>query len=249
MAGSLEGGLFCTKEVRMTRQEIERLRHVYAAYQTDERIATRWAEDNPGNQTILQERRRVLRGMLQAAGLFPPGGLRILDVGCGSGQVLAGFAEWGASQDNLYGVDLLAERIEVARHRFTDLHFQQANAEALPFKTGFFDLVLLFTVFTSILDATMARNVAGEVQRVLQPGGAVAWYDFRYNNPRNANVRGMAKHRIKELFPGWELRLNTVTLLPFLARRLGRFTPLLYPSLSALPLLRTHYLGLLIKPR
>jgi ubiquinone/menaquinone biosynthesis C-methylase UbiE len=141
---------------------------------------------------------------------------------------------------------LLPERIAEVRQRCPDLHFQCANAEQLEFPEASFDLVLLFTVFSSILDGQMARNVACEVTRVLKPGGAVLWYDFRYDNPRNPNVRGMTRRHIGTLFPGFQMHLHTITLFPALARRLGHLTSLLYPVLAAMPPLRTHYLGLLL---
>lgn len=94
----------------------------------------------------------------------------------------------------------------------------------------------------------MAHNVAAEVQRLLKAGGAVVWYDFRYNNPYNPHVRGMTKGHIQQLFPTFTFHLRTITLLPPLARRLGALTPLLYSRLARLPILRTHYLGLLVKP-
>jgi hypothetical protein len=103
------------------------------------------------------------------------------------------------------------------------------------------DMVLLFTVFSSILDHRMAENVATEVRRVLKPGGAVLWYDFRYDNPSNPHTRGMTKRHIRRLFPGFTLNLRTITSLPPLARRLGRATSWLYPVLAAGPFLRTHY--------
>ena len=169
-------------------------------------------------------------------------------MGCGSGKVLASLLALGAQPENLCGVDLLPDRIAEAQQRYPALQFQCANAEHLDFPDDHFDLVLLFTVFSSILDGQMARNVAHEVSRVLRPSGAVLWYDFRYNNPRNPNVRGITLARIHHLFPELEMHLRTITLLPPLARRLGRLTPMLYPLLAAIPPLRTHYLGLLVKP-
>jgi hypothetical protein len=83
---------------------------------------------------------------------------------------------------------------------------------------------------------------------VLRPGGAVLWYDFRYGNPRNPNVRGLRRAEIAALFPGFDERLELVTLMPQLARRLGRITSVAYPALARLRPLRTHYVGLLIKP-
>ncbi len=173
----------------------------------------------------------------------------MLEVGCGTGGTLAGLLELEARPEDLYGVDLLADRIATAKQSYPGINFQCANAEQLDFPDSSFDLVLLFTVFSSILDVRMAQNAANEVSRVLLPGGAVLWYDFRYDNPRNPNVRGMKLKRIRGLFPGMGVHLRSLTPLPPIVRRLSRLTPLLYPLLAALPPLRTHYIGLLVKPR
>ena len=37
----------------------------------------------------------------------------------------------------------------------------------------------------------MKQKVAAEMLRVVKPQGLILWYDFRYNNPRNSNVRGI----------------------------------------------------------
>lgn len=232
---------------RSTQSEAERLERVYRTYHNSSAVQGQWSADNAGNNAIAQERASVLGMLLANAGLLPLNNCRILDVGCSTGHLLASFTEWGAAPSNLYGVDLLEDRIEKATKRFPESHFYCANAERLDFADAMFDLVLLFTVFTSILDDQMARNVAAEVRRVLKVGGAVVWYDFRYNNPNNSNVRGMTSGAIRRLFPDFDYDLRTVTLLPPLARRLGPATQALYSPLVRLPLLRTHYLGLLIK--
>jgi len=235
------------KEVKEMNDEIQRIIKVYSTYGEDEAIRARWALNNPGNQAILRERQQAMQEMLMNYGFWPLDNLRILDVGCGRGDVLASLQQWGAKPENLYGVDLLQDRIEEAKRRYPDLNFLCANAEHLEFSDGSFDLVLLFTVFSSILDDTVAQNIAKEIARVLRPSGAVLWYDFRYNNPWNPNVRGMTTHHIHRFFPEFEVHLRTITLLPPLARRLGRLTPVLYPFLVAIPILRTHYLALLMK--
>jgi ubiquinone/menaquinone biosynthesis C-methylase UbiE len=227
--------------------EIRRLAQVYHTYRTSASIQARWDESNPGNRAMLQERQRALKRLLGAHGFLPLASQKVLDVGCGSGKVLASLLEMGAEPDCLYGVDLLPDRIAEASRCYPMLRFQCANAEDLDFPDAHFNLVLLFTVFSSILDDRMAHNVAREVHRVLKPGGAVLWYDFRYNNPWNPHVRGMTRRHIHQFFPDFEVRLHTITLLPPLARRLGRLTPAVYPLLSSIPFLCTHYLGLLIK--
>ena len=230
------------------RSEVDRLKLVYHEYVERDLGRTKWSAANRGNQAMRQERERKLRQLLQRAGFFPLGARHILDVGCGTGETLAGFATWGAKPENLFGVDLLADRVRRAKENFPAISFQEANAETLPFANGFFDLVTVFTVFTSILDRRMTHNLSHEINRVLRPGGAVVWYDFRINNPRNAHVRGISRQEICNLFPEFRPHLVSTTLLPPLARRCGALTNLLYPCFAALPFLRSHYLGLLVKP-
>jgi SAM-dependent methyltransferase len=227
--------------------EVERLKTVYQTYSERNFGSSKWSSDNRGNQAILQEREKVLADLFFNSGFLPLADKRILDVGCGMGGVLTGFEGLGARPDNLFGVDLLAERIAKAKELFPRFSFQPANAEALPFPDSSFDLVALFTVFSSILSVEMTRNVAREVIRVLKPNGAIVWYDFRFNNPSNRNVLGVSARKIRSLFPGFLCRLRTVTLLPPLARRLGAFTRRLYSPLVAVPFLRSHYLGILRK--
>ncbi len=231
-----------------SRTEIARLRDVYRQYAAGGYEHSRWSRTNPGNEAIARERERKTCELLQRTGFFPFGHKRILDIGCGTGEQLAIFAEWGARSENLFGIDLIPERISAARLNFPRISFQLANAESLPFPDRSFDLVAAFTVFTSILDGRMTANICAEIGRVLRPGGGVLWYDFRMNNPFNKHVRGVPRKQIQRLFPGFRMALEAISLLPPLARRLGALTDRLYRPLESLPFLKTHLLGLLIRP-
>jgi len=228
--------------------EVDRLKLVYREYGERGLGKTKWSLANRGNQAIHQERERKLEELLQCAGFLPLSQRRILDVGCGTGETLERFQAWGARPENLFGVDLMPDRVRQAKETFPALNFQEANAESLPFEDGLFDLVAVFTVFTSILDPQMTRNLSREIYRVLRSGGAVVWYDFRMNNPFNSHVRGISRDGISRLFPEFVARLESITLMPPLARQCGSLTHLLYPCFASVPLLRSHYLGLLIKP-
>src|SRR5207253_9883075 len=132
-----------------------------------------------------------------------------------------------------------------AKDNCRQMPLQKGIAEAVTCAMGFFDLIALFTVFTSVRDHQMARNASREINRILRSGGAVVWYDFRMNNPFNPHVRGISRAGVRRLFPGFDSRLVAITLLPPLARRSGGLTDLLYPWLASLPFLRSHYLGVL----
>jgi ubiquinone/menaquinone biosynthesis C-methylase UbiE len=231
-----------------TDHEIKRLRDVYRTYRDDSLTEGKWSESNPGNRAILQERQCRLRQVLANHDFFPLTERKILDLGCGTGQMIPALLNWGALPTNLFGLDLLDDRILIAKRTAPDIFFQIGNAEHLSFRKNFFDLVMAFTVFSSILDDEMAINVAEEISRVLKPDGAVVWYDFIYNNPYNSNVRGVTKQKITTLFPQYQVYLKKITLLPIVARRLNGLTNLMYPILTAIPWLRTHYLGLIRKP-
>src|SRR5690606_16237729 len=101
-----------------------------------------------------------------------------------------------------------------------------------------------FTVFSSIPDPSIRRNLADEIRRVLRPGGAVLWYDMRLPSP-NRSVRPLGRSDVAELFPGMAVRLESTTVLPPLARRLGDQDRRLYPLLRTLPPLRSHLFGVI----
>ena len=156
--------------------------------------------------------------MLRRASLFPLDGRRIADVGCGDGTWLLEFVQWGADPTALCGIDLSAGRIERARHRLPHADIRVGEASQLPWPDESFDVVSQFTVFTSILDPELKRAVASEMLRVLKPGGVILWFDFRVNNPSNAQVRGVSAREIRLLFEGCEVQLAPVLLAPPLGR-------------------------------
>lgn len=227
-------------------EEAERIAAVYGHYAS---APSKWDLANPGYRTLVTERRLAIGDTLRRAGLSPLGQRRVLDVGCGYGGELAEMQTFGAAPERLFGVDLLPDRIDAAKSRHLGIDYRVGNAISLDFPTDSFDLVLSYTVFSSILDPTVSRAVAAEMERVLKPGGSVLWYDIRYPNPANPNVRALSRREVRRLFPGLRGRLSSLSLLPPLARRLGPTTRWSYPLLAAIPLLRSHYFGLLSKPR
>jgi SAM-dependent methyltransferase len=231
-----------------TNSEIERIRRVYRDYERDTARMNRWSQESLGAKAIIGERNDALKRMLRTEGVASLGDMRILEIGCGVGNNLRDMTGLGAKPENLYGVDILGDRIRKAKEQYPAMTFAELNAEHLDFPDSHFDFVLAFVLFSSILSREMSENVAAEVRRVLKPDGYVIWYDFHVDNPSNEHVRGIKRADIQALFPGYAIQARTVTLLPPLANRLGAATNILYPLMAAIPFLRTHTMALIRKP-
>jgi SAM-dependent methyltransferase len=193
---------------------------------------------------VRQERERALIQCIQQAGLAPVGGRRVLEVGCGGGANLLDLIRLGFRPENLIGNELRQERLdEAAAILPQSITLLTGDAATLDLPEESFDVVLQSTVFTSILDSAFQDRLASRMWSLVRPGGGVLWYDFTYDNPRNRDVRGVSRGRIRRLFPAAEIiHIRPVTLAPPLGRRLCQITPLLYPIFNFLPLLRTHLL-------
>ena len=110
-------------------------------------------------------------GLFRAYGLRPDA--RVLDVGCGTGEITGRLAEElpGA---RLLGVDLIEDHLELARRRWAAhgdrLEFAGGDAFALDHPDGAFDLTVCRHVLQAV--AEPERAVA-ELVRVTRPGGVV----------------------------------------------------------------------------
>jgi ubiquinone/menaquinone biosynthesis C-methylase UbiE len=202
----------------------------------------------PARMLAIQERERQLLQMLSVHGVTSLESAKILEVGCGTGIWLREFVRWGARPENVTGIDLLPERITEAKRLCSPgIRLECGSATQLKSGNAEFDLVVQSTMFTSILDTQMKTQIAGEMLRVLRPKGCIVWYDFRVDNPRNADVRGIKIKEMKQLFPNCCLKVCKVTLAPPIARPIARISFTLHNALSSIAPLRTHYLALITR--
>ncbi len=200
------------------------------------------------NWQTVQERQRAMLRLFSAVGLTELQHVRLAEVGAGTGGNLLELLRAGFVPENLIGVELLSERVEIARRMLpAALRFESGDATVLDIEPGSIDIVYQSVVFSSLLDDAFQQRMAQAMWRWLKPGGGVLWYDFIYNNPNNPDVRGVPLSRVRELFPDGRLRSQRITLAPPLARVACRVHPRLYPVLNALPLLRTHVLAWIAK--
>ena len=196
-----------------------------------------------------QQRQRAMLDLLSRHAVQPLDQLRVLEIGCGSGSSLLELASLGFDASRLVGNELLPERAAAARRQLpaaTALHV--GDATELPFDGDSFDLVYQSTVFSSLLDDAFQQRLADAMWRWVKPGGGVLWYDFTFDNPRNADVRGVPLARVRALFPHGGIDALRVTLAPPISRRVCRISPAAYGVFNALPFLRTHLLCWIAKP-
>lgn len=92
-------------------------------------------------------------------------GLRLLDVGCGTGHHLAWLRQQGF---DVAGVDGSQEMIALAEARNPEVVIRQGDVEALPFPSGGFDVVVCVEVLRYLSGPS---DCLREMARVLRPGG------------------------------------------------------------------------------
>lgn len=106
--------------------------------------------------------------------LRPRPGNRILDVGCGEGIAEVRLGRLHVSQMRLFGVDLMIERVMIARHEAAAHNQRVGHAAAdacnLPFKDGVFDSTFSVALLQHIADADAAVR---EFARVTSSGGRI----------------------------------------------------------------------------
>jgi SAM-dependent methyltransferase len=112
-------------------------------------------------------------------------GLRILDVGCGFGGTVA-FLNEHLSGCELVGLNIDERQLARARQLVSPragnrVSFVQADAVALPFDDGAFDVVL---AVECIFHFSSRKTFFNEARRVLRPGGTLALSDFIVNGDK-----------------------------------------------------------------
>ena len=111
---------------------------------------------------------------------------RMLDVGCGTGRLIAALAERGIDAS---GVDYLARDARRRARKLPQSTFAEAPAERLPFPEAAFDR-LVFGLVVHLIDRPAAF---AEAYRALAPGGTVAIVTFDRSH--------FAAYYLQEYFP------------------------------------------------
>ncbi|MFL6449308.1 MAG: class I SAM-dependent methyltransferase [Bryobacteraceae bacterium] len=119
-------------------------------------------------------------------------GTRLLDVGCGTGQLALIAARNGLK---VTGCDIATNWLEKARNRAQaeglPIRFEEGDAESLPYADAQFDVVV------SLIGAMFAPRpdlVAAELKRVCRPGGMIAMANWTPEGFIGQMFKAIAKH-------------------------------------------------------
>ena len=104
---------------------------------------------------------------------------RLLDVGCGTGEILNRIAN---NKEKYFGLDLSPKMLEIAKNKNNskNITYVVGDSEKLPFKNKYFDLI---TCVESFHHYPNSSNVAKEFNRVLTKGGYLIICDMYRRQP------------------------------------------------------------------
>ena len=137
---------------------------------------------------------------------------RVLDLGCGIGNILIALAERIPFVQAPVGVDVSPTLIEIGKRELKRagldrrIELKVAPATRLPFESRRFDVVVSSHVLKHLDDAALALAF-GEVHRVLRPGGRFLFWEFK-QSPLSAPV--FISARATGLPPPFQLRSEEV---------------------------------------
>jgi demethylmenaquinone methyltransferase/2-methoxy-6-polyprenyl-1,4-benzoquinol methylase len=147
-------------------------------------------------------RRRVAK---QYSAILHDANARVLDLCCGTGDLAFAFRKEAPQGAAITGSDFVPEMLVRARAKAAasgaKVNFVEADALALPFADGSFDLVSCAFGFRNL--ANYERGLL-EIHRVLKPGGAVAILEFA--EPRGRVFGALYRIYFRRILPrlgGW----------------------------------------------
>src|SRR5947208_687671 len=120
-----------------------------------------------------------------------PGIRRVLDIGCGAGQILI-VAEMGAARK--VGIDLDFEALRLGKQLSRDIDLVSATGEALPFRDNTYDLVISRVALPYMHIPNVVREAGrvlasdGHVWFVLHPVSSMSWKST-FASPRRIIVQ------------------------------------------------------------
>ena len=151
-------------------------------------------------------------------------GKRVLDIGCGRGELVIQSAMRGAEA---WGIDYAQAAVDIAERALAGIdaelrgrtHVAQMDVKALQFDDGFFDVVFMMDVVEHLYPAELALAF-DELRRTIRPGGLL--------------VMHTSPNKVFEevVYPNWSRRVNQAALKVTRALKLsdGLFNETMLPA-------------------
>lgn len=147
--------------------------------------------------------RRDVAWRKKLVALLPAGdGLKLLDIACGTADVLLTLQSGSEKFDYAAGVDLAKQMLEIGQRKTSLLGLTEksvlfpADAMRLPFKAGAFDVV---TIAFGIRNVINVDEALSEIYRVLVPGGRLLVLEFSL--PKNRLLRAAYLFYFRKILP------------------------------------------------
>ena len=141
---------------------VRALIHRLSTHPTLWNLFRRILEDNFKGEKVV-----IRRALLSQARRHPERRFRVLDLGCGTGELAPVFLRAGY---DYVGIDLEPERIAYGRRAYPQGRFEVMDAGALAWPAATFDHILVTGVLHHLSDEEVDRILA-EMRRVLRPTG------------------------------------------------------------------------------
>jgi ubiquinone/menaquinone biosynthesis C-methylase UbiE len=162
-----------------------------------------WSIVGPKSKDEFQDLARGKFQFLLAQGLTPEA--RILDIGCGTGQLTEALADYLSPRGVYYGTDIAPEAIAFCQKKFhrANFFFLPNEMTCIPLEGISFDIIYLGSVFTHMYPQEI-QALLPELERLLAPQG-IAIADAFVSATENQFVggRGMVvinATRLQDLF-------------------------------------------------
>jgi hypothetical protein len=163
--------------------ELDQIRERYLRRDHSCRNASVYSLLRPDQYMMAQEKERVFLSILSRFDLAAIKTMKVLEIGCGDN--ILQFLRWGFLPENIKGNELMPNRCAQARHRLpAAVEIIEGDALGLRLPEDSFDIVLVSTVFTSILDQSFRARLAEKIWSLVRPAGAVLWLGQLGTNTR-----------------------------------------------------------------
>lgn len=151
-------------------------------------------------ETIFKGLKDFIAWFSKAYGL--PASKKVLDIGCGSGEILSFFSENGFSAQKMTGIDLSEVRINRAKKEFPQITFATGDLLNLDLDERSFDLITSFDIISHFSTRDEILKALANTRDHLDDDGLFLWYDIyskdHFITQKNSESSGFSKIQMEE---------------------------------------------------